>query len=73
MDNQILDLLLEMKNDINEMRKEFNSKLDKLDFQMKDGFDTLEILSENNSNEINKLKVKVTKVENRLKEMDTLN
>lgn len=40
---------------------------------MNDGFETLELLSENNSNEINKLKIKVSKVENRLKEMNNLN
>ncbi|EPZ62412.1 hypothetical protein H476_3461 [[Clostridium] sordellii VPI 9048] len=40
---------------------------------MNDGFETLERLSENNSNEVSKLRVKVIKVENKLKEINTLN
>lgn len=76
MDNKILEVLLDMQKDLKEVQsevKDINKRLDRIEYKMNDGFDTLEILSENNSNEINKLKVKVTKVENRLKEMDTLN
>ena len=40
---------------------------------MNDKFETLELLSENNSNEISKLKIKVAKVENRLKKMNNVN
>ncbi|CEO25507.1 Uncharacterised protein [[Clostridium] sordellii] len=36
-------------------------------------FETLEILSQNNSTEITELKVRVTKDENKLKEINTAN
>ena len=36
------------------------------------GIETLEILSENNSTELNKLKVKLGKLENRVKEMNVI-
>ena len=53
MEKKILDLLLEMNSEIkgvkNEMRdikneiKDINLRLDKLEFKMKDGFETLEL------------------------------
>ena len=69
MDNKILEILIDMQKDLKEVHK----RLDRMEFKINDGFETLEILSENNSTEITKLKVKVTKVENKLKEMTTLN
>lgn len=76
MDNKILEILLDMQKDLKEVQsevKDINKRLDRMEYKMNDGFETLEILSENNANEINKLKVKVIKVENKLKEMTTLN
>lgn len=53
MEKKILDLLLEMNSEIkgvkNEMRdmkneiKDINLRLDKLEFKMEDGFETLEL------------------------------
>ncbi|CEQ01684.1 Uncharacterised protein [[Clostridium] sordellii] len=76
MDNKILEILLDMQKDLKEVQsevKDINKRLNKMEYKMNDGFETLEILSESNANEINKLKVKVIKVENKLKEMTTLN
>ncbi|WP_270507122.1 hypothetical protein [Paraclostridium sordellii] len=69
MDNKILEILLDMQKDLKEVHK----RLDRMEFKLNDGFETLEILSENNSTEITKLKVKVTKVGNKLKEINTVN
>lgn len=69
MDNKILEILVDMQKDLKEVHK----RLDRMEFKINDGFETLEILSENNSTEITKLKVKVTKVENKLKEINTIN
>lgn len=69
MDNKILEILIDMQKDLKEVHK----RLDRMEFKINDGFETLEILSENNSTEITKLKVKVIKVENKLKEINTIN
>ncbi|CEN26608.1 hypothetical protein [Paraclostridium sordellii] len=76
MDNKILEILLDMQKDLKEVQsevKDISKRLDKIEYKMNDGFETLEILSENNSNEVSKLRVKVIKVENKLKEINTLN
>lgn len=79
-DNKVLEILLELQSNMNKMNdkidngfKEINKRLDKIEFKMNDGFETLEALSENNSIEITKLKVKMTKIENRIKEINTIN
>lgn len=69
MDNKILEILIDMQKDLKEVHK----RLDRMEFKINDGFETLEILSENNSTEITKLKVKVIKIENKLKEINTIN
>lgn len=66
MDNKILEVLLDMQKEL----KEVNNKLDRVEYKMNDGFETLELLSENNSTEVSKLKIKVSKLENRVKEMN---
>lgn len=76
MDNKILEILVDMQKNLKEVQsdiKSINKRLDRIEYKMNDGFETLELLSENNSTEINKLKIKVSKVENRLKEMNNLN
>lgn len=76
MDNKILEILVDMQRDLKEVQsemKDINKRLDRIEYKMNDGFETLELWSENNSNEINKLKIKVSKVENRLKEINTIN
>ena len=73
MDNKILEILLNMQSKMDEMSKEIkliNSKLDKIEFKMKDGFETLELLGEKSSSEINRIDVKVSKLENRLREIN---
>lgn len=66
MENKILEVLLDMQKEL----KEVNNKLDRIEYKMNDGFETLELLSENNSSEVSKLKIKVSKLENRVKEMN---
>ncbi|MEG2697263.1 MAG: hypothetical protein RR952_06810 [Cetobacterium sp.] len=66
MDNKILEILLDMQKEL----KEVNNRLDRIEYKMNDGFETLELLSENNSAEVNKVKIKVSKLENRVKEMN---
>lgn len=83
MDDKILEILLDMQKELKDVKKELtevkielkevNKKIDKVEYKMNDGFETLELLCENNSNDINRLKIKVSKVENRLKEMNKLN
>lgn len=68
MEEKILNILLDIQKDL----KEVNNRLDKIEYKMNDGFETLEILSENNSTELNKLKVKLGKLENRVKEMNVI-
>ena len=66
----------DMQKDMKDMKsdmKEINSKIDRLEYKMADGFETLELLTENNTNEINKLKVKVSKLEKRVSEFNTVN
>ena len=66
MDNKILEILLDMQKEL----KEVNNRLDRIEYKMNDGFETLELLSENNSAEVSKVKIKVSKLENRVKEMN---
>lgn len=76
MDDKILEILLDMQKELKDVKKELtevSKKIDKVEYKMNDGFETLELLCENNSNDINRLKIKVSKVENRLKEMNKLN
>lgn len=47
MDKQILEILIQMKSefkDINNQIKEMNSKIDRIEYNMNDGFETLELL-----------------------------
>lgn len=69
MDSKTLEILLEIQNDLNEIHK----RLNRVEFKIDDGFETLEILSEDTCTEITKLNVKVTKVENKLKEINIRN
>ncbi|MGL4911201.1 MAG: hypothetical protein ACRC3Y_02090 [Romboutsia sp.] len=83
MDNKVLEILLDMQKEMKDMKsemkdmksemKEVNNKLDRIEYKMNDGFETLELLSENNSNEINKLKIKVSKLEKRVIEINVVN
>ncbi|WP_270660430.1 hypothetical protein [Paraclostridium bifermentans] len=66
MENKILELLLDMQKEI----KEVNNKLDRIENKVNDKFETLELLSENNSSELNKLKIQISKLENRVKEIN---
>ena len=69
MENKILELLLDMQREI----KEINNKIDKIEYRVADGFETLEILNNNTSQELNAVKVRLTKVENRVKEINKVN
>lgn len=76
MENKMLEILLDMQKDIKNVKselKEINNRLDKIEFKMNDGFETLELLSENNSSEVNKVKIKVSKLEKRIQEIKTIN
>ena len=76
MESKILEILLDMQKEMKDMRsemKDMNIKIDKLEYKMTDGFETLELLSENNASELNKLKVKVSKLEKRVLEFNTVN
>ena len=66
MENKILELLLDMQKEI----REVNNKLDGIENKMNDKFETLELLVENNSSELNKLKIQISKLENRVKEIN---
>ncbi len=66
MENKILELLLDMQKEI----KEVNNKVDRIENKMNDKFETLELLGENNSSELNKLKIQISKLENRVKEIN---
>ncbi len=66
MENKILELLLDMQKEI----KEVNKKLDRIENKMNDKFETLELLGENNSSELNKLKIQISKLENRVQEIN---
>ena len=73
MENKILELLLDMQKDIKNIQSDIsstNNKLDKIEFKVNDGFETLELMSENNSIDI--VKVKVSKLEKRIKEMNVI-
>lgn len=66
MENKILEILLDMQKEI----KEVNHKLDRIENKMHDKFETLELLGENNSSELSKLKIQISKLENRVKELN---
>lgn len=66
MENKIFEILLDMQKEI----KEVNNKLDRIENKMDDKFETLELLSENNSSELCKLKIQISKLENRVKEIN---
>ena len=67
MKSEIKDMKSEMKDMKSEM-KDINTKIDRLEYKMTDGFETLELLTENNTNELNKVKIKVSKLEKRVAE-----
>ncbi|MGL5717106.1 MAG: hypothetical protein ACRCXT_05050 [Paraclostridium sp.] len=82
----LLDMQSDMKNMQSDMKnmqsdmknmqldiKHINNRLDKIEFRMNDGFETLEMLSENNSSELTKVKIKVAKLEKRVMEINVLN
>ena len=69
MENKVLELLIDMQREI----KEINNKIDKIEYRVADGFETLEILNNNTSQELNAVKVRLSKVENRVKEINTAN
>ena len=69
METKILDLLIDMQREI----KEINNKIDKIEYRVTDGFETLEILNNNTSQELNAVKVRLAKVENRVKEINKVN
>ena len=59
MDNKILEILLDMQKEIKDMKsemKDINTKIDRLEYKITDGFETLELLTENNTNELNRVK-----------------
>ena len=56
----------EIRNKRYEVRNERQNK-------MTDGFETLELLTENNTNELNKVKIKVSKLEKRVLEFNPVN
>lgn len=69
METKILELLIDMQREI----KEINNKIDKIEYRVTDGFETLEILNNNTSQELNAVKVRLAKVENRVKEINKVN
>ena len=69
MENKVLELLIDMQREI----KEINNKIDKIEYRVADGFETLEILNNNTSQELNAIKVRLAKVENRVKEINKVN
>lgn len=69
MENKVLELLIDMQREI----KEINNKIDKIEYRVTDGFETLEILNNNTSQELNAVKVRLAKVENRVKEINKVN
>lgn len=76
MENKVLELLLDMQKDIKVIKadvKELNIRVDKLEYRVADGFETLEILNNNTSQELNAVKVRLAKVENRVKEINKVN
>ena len=69
MENKVLELLIDMQREI----KEINNKIDKIEYRVADGFETIEILNNNTSQELNAVKVRLAKVENRVKEINKVN
>ena len=72
MKSEMKDMKSEMKDMKSEM-KDINTKIDRLEYKITDGFETLELLTENNTNELNKVKIKVSKLEKRVAEFNTVN
>ena len=72
MKSEMKDMKSEMKDMKSEM-KDINTKIDRLEYKMTDEFETLELLTENNTNELNKVKIKVSKLERRVAEFNTVN
>ena len=72
MKSEMKDMKSEMKDMKSEM-KDINTKIDRLEYKMTDGFETLELLTENNTNELNKVKIKVSMLEKRVAEFNTVN
>ena len=70
--SEIKDVKSEMKDMKSEI-KDMNTKIDKLEYKMTDRFETLELLTENNTNELNKVKIKVSKLEKRVLEFNPVN
>ena len=68
-ETKILEILLDMQREI----KEINNKIDNIEYRVADGFETLEILNNNTSQELNAVKVRLAKVENRVKEINKVN
>ena len=55
MENKVLELLLDMQKDIKDIKanvKELNIRVDKLEYRVADGFETLEILNNNTSHKM---------------------
>lgn len=69
MDKQILEILIQMQSEL----KDVNNKIDRIEYKMNDGFETLELLCENNATELNKVKIKVAKLEKRMFEINSMN
>ena len=68
--------LKDFKTEFKELKtevKELSKKVDKIEYQMRDGFETLELLSEANRNDINKLGIRLSKLEKRVLEMQCAN
>ena len=75
-DSQLQKEIKDMKSEMKDMKsemKDINTKIDRLEYKMTDGFETLELLTENNTNELNKVKIKVSKLEKRVAEFNTVN
>ena len=70
--SEIKDVKSEMKDMKSEI-KDMNTKIDKLEYKMTDRFETLKLLTENNTNELNKVKIKVSKLEKRVLEFNPVN
>ena len=70
MESKILEILLDIQKEMKSEIKTINTKIDKLAYKMTDEFETLELLSENNTSELNKVKIKVSKLEKRVLEFN---
>ncbi len=70
MESKILEILLDIQKEMKSEIKTINTKIDKLAYKMTNEFETLELLSENNTSELNKVKIKVSKLEKRVLEFN---